>query len=160
MKDNRNKNITLVDVDNIFILDNKPSLVALSARIKHIEETHDNIVWFGNEYTSTFMNINDIKIRPFNKSTNHKDATDHKMLKFLKRSQKQYDNVFIVTSDKTLQRLVYFLFHDAPFNLYFQSFTSTSRHKLHKVNDVDICFKTHHALKKFIESYNLMTKRA
>lgn len=144
--------ITLVDLDNIFIINDVPSASILLSRIEMLKKTYNTIIWFGNSFTQNFLKQHNIHVHPLKVSKNEKDASDHKIVKWVEESL-SWQNIQVITGDKTLQRLVYFKCSSNK-NIKFRKFVK-HHDTLRTIRNVDICFKTRAALQKFINSYNL-----
>ena len=148
--------VALVDLDNIFIMNNIANAKALKIRINKLQKKFSDIVWFGNDYTYRFAKDNNVHLSPFKKTYNAKDATDHSIIKYMQTVSNKYDRVVIVTNDKILQKLAYYLNDDIP--LGFLGFTPKYS-KMKEVLPIDMCFKNKYELKDFIESHDLFRKR-
>ena len=96
----------LVDLDNIYIINNKSNISILKKRLEQLEKIDNNIIFFGNEYTADFIKANNLKIKVNISKYNGKDSCDHELIHYA--IKKKY-NISIVTNDKILQKLAFYL---------------------------------------------------
>jgi hypothetical protein len=145
--------ILLVDVDNLYIMKNKPNIELFKSRMELIKKVSKKIIYFGNIATQHFLSQNNIKLPNFTVSVIEKDTSDHKIINSLSKYNKKYE-VYIVTNDKILMKLAAFINREPLRFLYFSSNND--------LNDIEMdtsCFKDDDQLKKFILSYNLYKTR-
>lgn len=96
----------LVDLDNIYIIDENPNLLVLRKRLIKIQKLDTNCKYFGNKYTEKYIKDNKIKLKVIMSEFNGKDSSDHELIYYGINKK----NVSVLTNDKTLQKLVFFLF--------------------------------------------------
>lgn len=154
------KDITLVDLDNIYFIDSKPRLDVLKTRIHKIKSSLKDPTFFGNTWTENFMKEHEIDLKSsFKSSKIGKDTADHDLIHFIAKLPKK-TKIAIVTNDKTLQRFIYFKFSDK-YDLTFYHFSpdDNADGKLKKNKSVGLSFDSPRDLKKFLDSYILYQKR-
>lgn len=141
--------VILVDLDNIYIKDEKPSVSLLQDRLEVIAKFCKNYICFGNVYTKDFLKSNNIKVPKMYISKIMNDSADHMIIHKLGYYLNNYAKVSVVTNDKTLIKLAGFI-HKKPITFYV--FNNLD---LVPLNAQELCFKEKEQLQKFITSYNL-----
>lgn len=139
----------LVDLDNIYIINYKPDLDTLKKRLKRIQKLDTDIRYFGNEFTNNYIKTNKIPIKVKVSKYTGKDASDHELIHYGFKKPK----CKILTNDKTLQKLSYFIYKQIP-----DFYEFASDHKLKKVR-VDLCLNSKEMLGSIIKSYELYKTR-
>ena len=152
------RSVFLVDVDNLYIVRNKVNIPLLTKRIAHITSTHKNVRWFGNTFTAKVIHNNDTpKIRLIISNID-KDTADHAILEYLRRREKQLDEAYIVSNDKSLSRLAWLMFPSIKIHpVTYSSVTSTEAVIAPVMNKLS--FSSRVDVEKFIKSYTLFVQR-
>lgn len=151
--------LVLVDLDNLYFTNGAVNIPMLLKRIATIDKLLAKKRWFCNESTASSIKRAGVAV-PQNQKLeivdNTPDNADHALLHVLKRLHKSYSTVHVISNDKTLLRLGYFISQTIS-RLRFYRFRNA---RLEDVTGrVDICFKTNNDLTKFIDSYNLYNRR-
>lgn len=143
--------IALIDLDNLYIINNKVNIKALRRRIAYLKSVTKKIYWFGNAFTADLVQKYNIEIDVISTKVEVNSA-DHTLINFIGKLQAR--KVQIVSGDTTLQRIAKFLYPDR--NLTFARFTD---HHILETVTVDFKFKTKKQLEKFVISLRLYAQR-
>jgi rRNA-processing protein FCF1 len=148
-------NVILVDLDNLYIINDKINIPILLKRKEMIENvSHSKIIWFCNKVTSKLMKDEKIIFKNLKISNVKNDSADHNLMNYLEK-HKNTKKFTVVTNDKTLMRVLYFI-HKSK-NIEFLSFKGKKIEKI--TNKINICFEKQIDLEKFLTSYNLYKSR-
>ena len=80
----------LIDLDNIYIINNKPDLNILNKRLKRLQKLDTDIKYFGNQYTFDYIKSHKIPIKVKVSKYTGKDASDHELVNYgLKHKNKK-----------------------------------------------------------------------
>lgn len=150
------KHIVLVDLDNLYIINNKVNVVKLKTRLNSIVNMKLPTKYFGNKFTKHILTHNKIPLK-MHTTEIQKDSADHAMIHSLKQLQTKYDVVHIVSNDMVLAKLAYFL-SEHPDKLIFHNILK-SNDRVSTFNIENYCFKHKLELQKFLDSYNLYKAR-
>ena len=147
--------IILVDLDNLYIINNKVNIPILLKRKEMIEKIENiKVIWFCNKKTAKLMKDENIIFTNLKISNIINDSADHNLINYINKYKK--NNKFtIITNDKTLMRVLYFIKKDK--NIEFLSFVGKKIEKI--TNKINLCFKNKIDLDKFLTSYNLYKSR-
>lgn len=144
------KRVVFVDLDNLYIINNRVNVPILKSRIEEIKKMKSKIYWFGNTFTSNIVQKNDIKINVIDTAI-EVNSSDHKLINNIQRSQAK--KIMLISSDMTLARIALYLNPDK--TISFQRFTNNRLEEFH----VDYKFENRKHLTKFMESLALYIKR-
>ena len=148
--------IALVDLDNIYIINNKVNVPKLKRRIQVVKDSLNMpIVYFGNEFTKRILLENEIKVK-MTTTPVLKDSADHSLISKINSLVKKHKEAHIITADVSLGNLAYFI-AEKPDNLIFHRFLKSD--KLEEYDVMKYCFKNKRTLQKFLDSYNLYKSR-
>jgi len=139
-----------VDLDNLYIVNNKIDVDVMRQRINNIKSLNMKTHWYGNMYTQKIVNKYDIDIDLISSNVAVNSA-DHNIINDMTRAKNK--NVSIITSDLTLCRIALYLNPDK--NIAFYRFYQNSLQRFF----VDFSFKTREHLDKFLKSLILYMKR-
>ena len=139
-----------VDVDNLYIINNKVNVNVLKERIKLLKGTPGKKLWFGNTFTANLVRSSmiDIDIIDSKIETN---SADHNIIN--KITTMQDKQIYLVSRDITLCRLAKFLNEDK--HIKFMKISGKNLQQF----DVDFNFKKKENLVKFLESLALYHHR-
>lgn len=149
------RHIVLVDLDNLYIINNKVSVTKLKNRLSAIAHLRLPTKYFGNRFTKHLLMHNKIPLRMYTTEV-QKDSADHALIHFLKGFEDKYDVLHIVSNDMVLAKLAYFL-SDHPDKLRFHKVSSNDLVSAYNIHNY--CFKHKLELQKFLDSYNLYKAR-
>lgn len=136
----------LVDLDNLIITQSKLNMTLFKKRKEVIEKLGQDVIWFCNKVTANIMKEFDIKLLGKLVVTKvEADSADHHLIHFALKKK----NHVIISNDKALMRLLYFMNHNGK-----MLFFSFKKEQLLK-NSISICFEKRQELEKFLQTYNL-----
>jgi hypothetical protein len=153
-------NVVLVDLDNLYIVNNRVNVDILKTRLDHIKTfatkaPRAKILYYGNTATLSVITKLNLGI-DLRSSTIEKNSADHNIINDLKMFF-GVQKLTIITHDKTLARLAKFMAHSSQ-KIHFMGFDKTTQ-ELAPFDIVSTCFAKRIDLIKFIESYNLYKRR-
>lgn len=155
MRTNKRRTPMYVDVDNLYIINNKVNQHTLMHRVNHILTTfsgsHD-IYFFGNSFTQNVLSKYGILMNNFYVSDIEANSADHNMIDSIFKTKDK--NVTIITGDMTLCRIALYIHRSK--NISFLKFDES--HDLHSL-EVDFKFARREQLDKFIKSFALYSVR-
>lgn len=144
------KGVVFVDVDNLYIINNRVNVPILKSRINEIKAMQARTYWFGNTFTEGVVKKNNIDINMIT-SEIESNSADHNLIKYITRTKNK--NILVITSDSTLQKLAIFLNPEK--NIRVGKFV---KNELTYVT-VDYNFKNRERLLRFMQSLALYIKR-
>lgn len=139
-----------VDVDNLYIVNNKIDIEILRQRITSIKSLNMKTHWYGNTFTQKILSKYDIDIDLIDSNVEVNSA-DHNIIHDITRVK--YKNITVITGDITLCRIALYL--NPQKNIAFHKFYQNSLQRFF----VDFSFKTREHLDKFLRSLILYMKR-
>ncbi len=144
------KTIVLVDLDNLYIINNHVNVKVLKARVDKIKQINSKTYWFGNEYTHNIVQKYKVDVDLIH-SKIETNSADHNLINYMEKSNNP--NALIITGDSTLCKLAAFI--NSKKKLTFAKFSSDELIPV----DVDYNFKTREHLLKFVQSLALYANR-
>lgn len=139
-----------VDVDNLYIINNKVNVNILKERVKMIKNMNGRKFWYGNTFTGDIVRNNKIDIDMVN-SKIETNSADHNIIHTITTMKDKH--IYLISKDMTLCRLAKFLNQDK--NIKFIKITSRNVEEF----QVDFNFKKPQSLDKFLESLALYKQR-
>lgn len=155
MRTNKRRPPMYVDVDNLYIINNKVNQHTLIHRVNTIltrfSGSHD-IYFFGNSFTQNVLSKYGILMNNFYVSDIEANSADHNMIHSILKTK--HKNITIITGDMTLCRTALYIHRSK--NISFLKFDET--HDLHNL-EVDFKFARIEQLDKFVKSLALYSVR-
>lgn len=144
------KRVVFVDVDNLYIINNRVNVPILKRRIDEIKKFKSRIYWFGNTFTSNIIHKYDIKIDIIDTAIEVNSA-DHRLINQILRTKNK--KITIISGDMTLARVALYLNPDK--DISFKKFTQNTLEEF----DVDYKFNNRDQVTKFMQSLALYIER-
>jgi hypothetical protein len=145
-------NVIFVDVDNLYIVDDKIDIPLLRKRVKAIKKLKKTTYWFGNTFTAKVVSQNniDIDILDIEIETN---SSDHNLINYMIKTKGK--NLMVISADNILCKLAMFLNPMKTVGFArFQKYTN----EMYEVQ-VGYDFKSREQLMNFMKSLSLYMKR-
>lgn len=153
------RRMIVVDLDNLYIVDNHVNTSVLRKRINAIHQFAINnciskkaIWWFGNNATGVLLGRLGIEI-PLITINLGKDTADHAILQHL--MTRRWKHAFIVSNDQTILSIAWVLFPKKP--LY--GITVDGESKCHASRINNLCFHKSSSFLKMVESFMTYARR-
>lgn len=141
-----------VDVDNLYIKDNKVSIPLLHARIHAIHTfakdhkiSSANIHWFGNTFTAEIIRSNGIRGIPVEKfiiTHIDKDTADHMIIHTINMHVEKKNlsrlNAYIVSNDTSIANVAWSVVHPDRASMYRLKFTREGSMQAKHVRNIEV----------------------
>lgn len=156
----------VVDLDNLYIVNDKVSMDVLESRLEAIrklatEHNVKKVYWFGNSHTFRIMQAHPSLVKRFDiqltVSDVAKDTADHALLHFVVNRSRSKP-VYVVSNDASISNLVWYI-SSTKRQVFRVMFTTPFIDVPEVLLLSNVCFASRGALRKFFHSLRLYAMR-